>query len=122
MEVDDEGAAEEKQHTIYSCKACPATDLRRNEVYIDLPDPDMDWQEDLNFKCQTCYIACYPDTKPMSKSQWGRFCREQWTKRKDCAQEKLTMHVRPKTWKKAMSDIDDRHPGEGRKAYRERVK
>ena len=97
------------------CSACGQAG-KRDELLIDQEDPAFSWQGSLILHCHKCVQDRFPDQKRFKKA-----CKKSWEARKYKLHEVVAKRARSLAWEEAKKDIGEQHPGESRKAHRQRV-
>jgi hypothetical protein len=106
----------------YYCARC-LNKFYKSEIFINLPDPSMDWRGSLNLICRDCWNVIQEDDwrEQCSKKIWKKKCQAQWDLRKTNSGEHLVMRVRCASFMQAKLDIGRMHKGESKQEFRERL-
>ena len=101
----------------YTCGRC-GKGLYKSEALINLKDPSMDWQGDLNITCYHCFTE--GKRAGVDEITFRSMAKKAWTERADNAGVSVK-RVRDVNFAKARKQIEDRYPGETKKAFRARI-
>ncbi len=103
----------------YECNFCKEIGFK-SEMLIDLDDPAMDWQGHLPVVCYTCW-QLQRRTPEYQWKAWKKVVASTWLKRSVSTAEHYEKRARVQGWDGLIAELEERQPGEARKAYRRRL-
>ena len=116
----DSTIVEKKLHRCSHCQI----ELPPSKLFIEADDPTFDWCGSLPLTCLDCYERRtgerFSGPGGGHTGAWTKKCQTAWRHRKFGA-EQVVRQIRSMSFANAQRDIDAKHAGESRKAFRARL-